>query len=699
MTRSALPVTFLRAFALCLLLAAASLAEEVKIIRDDFGIPHIFAESDEGMSYGLGYAQAEDRLEELLRNYRLAEGTMSEAFGKEFYKHDYRQRVWRHREVSESKYGTLSEMSRRCMEAFQEGIKAYMKEHPEQAPAWAPELHPWQIVALSRFIIWNWPEGDAAEDLERGGIPPDPVEYRGSNQWLIAPKRTTDGAALALIDPHLSWYGPFRFYEARLYGKTIKMSGAGILGAALPALGHSQWCSVAMTTGSGDTADVFEETLNPDNPLQYQVAGEWRDMTVRQEVIRVKKEDGSLDEVKVEIPYTHHGPIVARKAGKGYAMAIPYMEDIGLSDQVYEMMTARNLAEMKKALSRLALMGQNVMIGTVDGDIYYQRTGKVPIRAEGTDSSRPIPGHLSKNDWKGIHPAEDLVQVTNPPQGYMQNCNVSPFAMMKNSPMRLADYPAYVYGAPEMPAHQRAAMALEVLDRDSSFTVEEALDLAMNTEVYNADKWQARLNQAWEKKPSSDADTVRVHALISGWDRHSRPESTGAMAYKYWKDSLPEDARKGDRMGDPPPESLTDEEALAALEAAAKKLQDDFGKLEVAFGEVYRVGREGGKETWPVGGGNPGSGMATPRNISFKKGKDGKFIGSGGQTATQVIQLTKPPKSWTVIPLGESDHPESGHWDDQAQKLFSQGKLKPSYFMDEKGLAAHTERVVRLVLE
>jgi acyl-homoserine lactone acylase PvdQ len=668
-----------------------SWGEDIRIVRDDFGIPHIFAETDEGVSFGFGYAQAEDRLDQLFQNYRLAAGLMSEAFGKDYFEHDCRQHMWRHMEVSKAKYDTISEKSRRCIEAYHDGIRAYMKEHPDEVPAYAMDLEPWMVVCLSRSIIWGWPEGDAADDLKEGGIQPDPIEYRGSNQWLIAPDRTEAGVPLALIDPHLSWYGPFRFYEGRLYGDEIKVSGVSILGACLPSLGHSQWCSVAMTTGSGDTADVFEEKINTDNPLQYEVDGQWRDMTVRKEVVRVRKEDGTFDEQEVEFAYTHHGPVVSRKGEKAYTMALPYMEDIGLTDQVYAMMTAKNLEEMKEALSHLGLMGQNVMIGTVDGDIYYQRTGKVPIRAEGVDPSRPIPGHLSKNDWKGIHSAEDLVQVTNPEGGYMQNCNVSPFGMMKNSPMRLKDYPPYVYGTTEIPPHQRAAMVVEILDADDSVSVEEAIDLAANCEVFGAENWQARLKKAFEGTSPTGKEEAALLKLILDWDRKSHEDSTGAIAYMVWKNEIPEEARKGDRMGDPPADSLTDEQVRAALSDAAKKLMKDFGKLEVPYGEVYRVGREGGEKTWPVGGGNPTDGMATPRAIGFKKQEDGTFLGNRGITSSQVVLLTKPPQSWTVLPLGQSDRKDSGHWDDQAEKLMSTRKMKPTFFMDNEGLEKHKE--------
>ncbi len=130
---------------------------------------------------------------------------------------------------------------------------------------------------------------------------------------------------------------------------------------------------------------------------------------------------------------------------------------------------------------------------------------------------------------------------------------------------------------------------------------------------------------------------------------------------------------------------------LKALAAGAKTLNEQWGRLEVKYGDVYRVGRKGGTRTWPVSGGSV-EGLATPRAIGFDKLPDGKtFLGKGGQTSTQVVQLTKPPRSWTLLPLGESDHPESKHWDDQAEQLFSPGKLKPTYFLNKEELLKHVE--------
>jgi acyl-homoserine-lactone acylase len=669
---------------------AAEDGEEIVILRDQFGVPSIFAKTEEGAVFGMGYAQAEDRLEELLKQYRRCEGTMAEVFGPTFVRDDYRQRLWQHRAIAEANYGKLPAKIRALTEAYQAGIKHYMKEHPNQVPAWAPKLEPWQVIALSRYIIWGWPEGEAGGDLKRGGITPDPVEPRGSNQWVVAPNRTADGAPLALIDPHLGWYGSFRFYEARLYGGTLETSGVAIPGLPLSSLGHNRFCSVAMTTGGPDTADVYEETINPDNPLQYKYDGQWRDLKIRQEVIKVKAGDKVVDKI-FDIAYSHHGPIVARKDGKAYAMKLAYFDEYRLPEQAYRMATAKNLDDMKQALSLFQLMPQNVMIATVQGDIYYVRNGRVPIRPKGDyDWTRPVPGDTSKTEWQGLHQLNDLVQSLNPWQGYLQNCNVSPEHMTFACPMtpkRYEDRP-YLYNA-DFPLHQRAAQVRQMLHANGRLTVEQAKDIALCTQVYGADLWQAKLVAAWEKlrgKLADDQPAAKMFDLVVRWNRRADADSVGAVAYRFWFDELGAKAMLTARAGMPPPEDIGDEPLVKALTTGGRKLLQLWGRLDVKYGTMYRVGREDGKKTWPVGGGSV-FGLATPRAIGFELQKDGKtYLGRGGQTSVQLVQLSSPPKSWTLLPLGESDDPASPHFDDMAEKLFSPGKLKPTYFLQRQQL-------------
>ncbi|MBI4908893.1 MAG: penicillin acylase family protein, partial [Acidobacteria bacterium] len=327
---------------------AANGPERIEILRDEFGVPHLFARTPEGAMYASGYVQATDRLEELHINYRKALGTMAEAFGEQqgrdnWLRHDIRQRMWEHARVARQKYPALPAHVRRLLEAYVAGIARYKKDHPGSLKQPDFTIEPWHVVAYGRYTIWRWHEGDAADDLKKGGIEPDPIPYRGSNQMLIAPKRTAMKAPIAIIDPHLSWYGETRYYEMRMYGgPQLAYSGGARLGLPFPTLGHSRYVSIAMTTGGPDTGDVFEETVKDG---KYLFRGEWKSLRIEKDRIGVKRADG-VEWVDQTFAYTHHGPIWAHKNGKAYSMATPYGSEFRLVEQAWQMITARDLIEM-----------------------------------------------------------------------------------------------------------------------------------------------------------------------------------------------------------------------------------------------------------------------------------------------------------------------------------------------------------------
>ena len=431
-----------------------------------------------------------------------------------------------------------------------------------------------------------------------------------------------------------------------------------------------------MTTGGPDTSDAYEEEVRDG---KYRFKDEWRPLQVRTERIGVKVgNEVKWQEVKIES--TLHGPIVAHKDGKAYSVAIPYANEYKLLETGYQMATAHNLAEAKKALAGLQYMAQNIMVGTVDGDIYYVRNGRVPVRPAGCDSSRPMPGASGACEWQGIHPFDDLVQITNPPQGYMQNCNVSPFAMMKDSPLVPEKWSAhpYLYNDTRRSAHQRAAMMVDLLDAARNVTAEQMIRIAFSPQVWHAELWQERIRKA--------APESALGKLLAGWNRRSDADSRAALGFYLFKTALGVVGRSVDV-----PETLTDEAVREALTKAEQRLNGEFGP-DAVFGTLFRVGRQGGERTYPVGGGSlTEAGMATPRAIGFdRKGKE--MVGRSGQTSTQIVILTKPPQSYMVIPLGESDHKDSGHWDDQAEKLFSKSQVKPTYFARRAELEKHVTR-------
>ncbi|MBL8235074.1 MAG: penicillin acylase family protein, partial [Bryobacterales bacterium] len=372
--------------------------------------------------------------------------------------------------------------------------------------------------------------------------------------------------------------------------------------------------------------------------------------------------NGRVEWKDYSFEYTHHGPIWAHHNGRAYSMATPYASEFRLIEQAWAMITARNLDEMKRALAMRQYMAQNIMTGTVDGDIFYLRNGRVPIRPKGCDPSKPMPGDGSC-EWEGIHPIRDLVQAHNPPQGYMQNNNCPPEVMMKDSPMtpdRWGERP-YLYNDPRREAHQRAATTLDQLSRATSVTAEDAIGFAFSPEVHQADTWQARI-----RKVDPNAK------VLLDWDRKAEAGSRAALAYYVFKMALGPHSRALT-----PPDSLTDEDIRRALRTMRQRLDREFPP-DASYGTLFRVGRRGSQRTFPVGGGTlPEAGMATPRAITFQKQGD-VMVGVGGQTQTQIVVLTKRPRSWMILPLGQSDRPDSKHFDDQAEKLFSRSRAKPT---------------------
>jgi acyl-homoserine lactone acylase PvdQ len=218
-------------------------------------------------------------------------------------------------------------------------------------------------------------------------------------------------------------------------------------------------------------------------------------------------------------------------------------------------------------------------------------------------------------------------------------------------------------------------MVLDLLDAAHDVTPEQAIDLAFSPQVWHAELWQERIRKV---APESE-----FSKMLAGWNRRSDADSRPALAFYLFKTSL----ETGRPALEPPP-SLTDDQIRSALEKAAARLASEF-PADAVFGTLFRVGRQGAARTYPVSGGSlTDAGMATPRAVSFEK--DGKeMVGHGGQTSTQIVILTNPPQSYMVIPLGESDHPDSPHFDDQAEKLFSKSRVKPTYFLNRQGLEKH----------
>ncbi len=679
------------------------------IYRDDFGVPHIFADTVEHGLYAMAYAQAQDRLEELLKNYLRARGEMSEAFGAAHFEEDLIARVWDHYDVARRNADRINPIVRAHLEAFAAGLRAYMKEHPAEVPAWwgSRPIDIYLQIAHSRQFMWGWPLGQALSDLAVAGVRPDfNVDLRSSNEWSVAPQRTSVHAAILLIDPHLSWWGAQRFWEFRIHAGELHGSGFTLPGSMYVGLGHNDNVAWAMTTGGPDTSDIYDLTLNPTNRMEYRYDGGWRTLKARPLEIKVK---GEAQPRRVVIYDSHDGPIIARKGDHAYAAKIAYAEEVRFGEAFYYFNFAHNVEEFRRGLELNQVMPQNVMAADTQGNIFYMRAGRVPIRAPGYDSFRPLDGSTSKTEWQGIHPARDLYQVLNPPQGYMQNCNIPPDVMMVDSPMKSDLKALYLFGEKGSWISQRGARAVQLLSQDDQVTPEKARDYALDKLCIGYDRWVRALQEAdHDLGHPQRANTDYQGALteISQWDGRSDASSTAALKFYYWRQALNQRLRGepgrqlANKVNDlmavvqqraPRAFTLTEAEKKAlvdSLAAAMARMRQEFGRMDRQYGDVFRCGRDG--KSWPVGGGSLNAeGMGTLRAIGFEPPRpDHTRWGTSGQTSTQIVVLTKPIQSWTQPPIGESDHPDSPFYCDQAERLFSPSRMKPTWYAPEE-LAKH----------
>lgn len=691
------------------------------VYRDTWGVPHIYAPTVEAGMYAMGYEQAADRPEELLKNLARGIGESARFDGEDGLRSDKVAHMWDLYNACKRAADRVDPNVRKIMQSFVNGINDYYARHPESVPGWWGDrkTDEFMVMAFGRLFLQNWSFDDGFDDMKRAGIEPGTDEFkRGSNQWSVSPQRSAEKVPILYIDPHLGWLGVTRFWEFRIHAGDLKGSGFSLPGQPFIGLGHNDKVAWAMTTGGPDTADVYELTLQPNDRTKYLYDGEWRSLTSRKVTLTVKDSDPAT----LTVWESHHGPIAAFANGKAYAVKSSYADAVEGNEAWYEFNFAEDYKGIMAGLATLQVFPQNVMCADTSGNIYYQRTGRVPKRPEGYDWSRPVDGSTSETEWLGLHSADDHLQVLNPPQGYMQNCNIPPDSMILNSPFRLEKTLPYLFadlshgGQRDGWNNTRGARALELLSADDSVTVEEALAYAVDAKLYGADRWIAALKMADAKFGQSaraDAAIAAALAELLQWDSQLLPESKGALKYYYWRKQLladhgaekvgPVERRINNfraPLGVPnPPLEFSDEELQGMMSSfvnAMAKMRADWGALDKSYGDMFRVGRDG--RSWPCGGGGDGDvQMTTLRNVGYGRERDDRTRwGRSGQTSTQIVVLSMPIRSWTYVPLGQSDDSASPHFADQAEKLFSRGILKETWWLPEQ-LADHIES--RTVIE
>ncbi|MBI3886660.1 MAG: penicillin acylase family protein, partial [Opitutae bacterium] len=450
-------------------------AERVTILRDNWGIPHIFGKTDADAVFGMLFAQAEDDFNRAELNYINALGRLAEVEGEAELYRDLRMKLFIDPADMQKKYAESPEWLRKLMDAFADGLNYYLHTHPAVKPKLLTRFEPWMALAFSEGSI-----GGDIEDIDLANLAqfygknlpaPRPVarlatprEPTGSNGFAIAPANTASGHALLLINPHTSFY--FRPEIHVVSEEGLNAYGAVTWGQFFVYQGFNDRAGWMHTSGGGDVIDEYLETVSASGDgFGYRYGGETRPL-VAKKISMPYRHGGALAEKTVTAYFSHHGPIVRAADGRWVSVRL-MQEPVKALQQSFLRTKARRYADFLQVMQLRTNSSNNTVYADADGTIAYFHGNFLPVRDPRFDWTKPVDGSDPATDWRGLHEVKDTITLLNPPNGWIQNTNNWPFSAAGPFSPRPQDYPAYMSVNPE---NARGIHAVRVLENRHDFT-------------------------------------------------------------------------------------------------------------------------------------------------------------------------------------------------------------------------------------
>jgi penicillin amidase/acyl-homoserine-lactone acylase len=677
--------TILAAMAAAMLMGAAAeaapstYADEVRIRRDEWGVPHIRAKSDAAAAYGLAWAQAEDDFATIQEAVFQSRGRLAELKGPAGIENDYLvhlQDVWG--TVRRRYARDLAPATRKVMEAYAASLNAYAAKHPDKV---LPGLLPITGQDLAAATTFRGPSFYGLDDVFRRTLRPqaqklalaEPKLETGSNGVAVAPSRSADGATRLLVNSHQPFTGPLAWYEAVIQtDEGWHVAGGFFPGGPFMLHGHNAHLGWASTVNNPDLADVFQLTVNPANREEYRLDGAWKRFESHWVEIKVKRADGGFDVMRKEIARSAHGPVVRNDRGV-FAIRYAGMGEIRQNEQYFAMNKARNLSEWKAAMAMGVLPSINYVYGDAKGNVGYVHNGRYPVRKEGVDWSGVVPGDRSDLIWNAQLPFAKIPQVWNPKSGWVFNANNTPFQATSEADDLKPGAFSKTLGL-QTNMTNRAWRALETYGADTSITAEEFEAYKYDLTFSSRSDLAKALTLLGALNAKDDPDLAAAQALLKDWDRRTHRDSRAApLAVLTVLKLLQTPAR--------PP--------VAVLKETMAELRTHFGRIDPTWGEVNRIRR--GKVDLPVDGGPD-----IFRAIYGRPDPDGRLRGLAGDTFIMFVTWDRAGamSSTSIHQFGSATLDEaSPHFADQTP-LFAAMKTKPVRFTEEQ-LKGHIVRDYR----
>lgn len=641
---------------------------KTEILWDNYGVPHVYAKDTKDMYYAFGWAQMNNHANLLLRLYGQARGRAAEYWGSEYLGSDKQVLLYDLPGKAITMYGKQVPEYKSYLDAFVKGINDYAAAYPEVIgeeykqvlPVTANDIFAHVERVLYRFLTAN---ERRAEQTQQGG----------SNAYAIGPSRSASKNAMLVMNPHLPWSSDFTLcFEAQLNTPQLHEYGSTLVGLPVLFLAFNDNLGWTHTVNTLDASDRYDLTLQDDG---YLLDGQTVAFEKRTVVIKIKQDDGTLQEEKMEIKISKHGPVTSEKDNKATVVRIAGLENDKIFEEYHKMGSAKNLAEFEDALKMLQIPMFNVIYADKAGNILYLFNGNIPVRPEGDFRfwRGTIDGTRSNLIWQKTLGYNDLPRVLNPPTGFLQNANDPPWTC--TYPMVLDPGKFLPFVAPQHMAF-RPQRSVNMIRNDSSISFDELIGYKLNTGAETAERFLDDLLAATDKYP--DTVAAKAAAVLKTWDKKTDAASKGAVLFSAWFDkitpamyAIPWDRKQPVST----PDGLKNEQqAVALLIKAANETEKKYGSMDISWGDVYRLRMNG--IDLPASGGWQQQGIFM--SLTYTEDKDNKYHADGGETFIAVTEFSNPVRARVLLGYGNATQPGSKHIGDQLQ-LLSQKKLRPAW--------------------
>ncbi|KRP30048.1 MAG: acylase [Flavobacteriales bacterium] len=690
-------------------------SNNTQIIRDDFGVPHIYGKTDANAVFGLLYAQCEDDFNRVEQNYMWAIGRLAEVEGEEALYSDLRAKLFMTEEEAIANYENSPDWLKKLCDAFADGINYYLHTHPEVKPKLLTLFEPWMPMYFSEGSIGGDIEGISTKKIQASyedqaqntiktstedSIKSNELEPAGSNGFAISGKLTESGNAMLLINPHTSFF--FRGEVHVVSEEGLNAYGAVTWGQFFVYQGFNEKTGWMHTSTYTDIKDDFIETIvETAEGYQYKYGNELRPVKVIKQTLKYNAE-GVQKEKEFTMFRTHHGPITQKNDSAWVATAIMW-DPIKALTQSFTRTKLNNHSEFRKMMDIRTNSSNNTVYADADGTIAYYHGDFIPKRDTKYDYTKPVDGSNPETDWKGLHTVDEIMTVINPSNGWIQNCNSTPFTCAAENSPKASDYPNYMSINQE---NFRGVHAIRLLEKAQNLTLDKLIDMAYDPYLPAFEVAIPSLINAYDATTNKPISLKESIDILRTWDFAVSKESVGMSLAHFYGQSFLRDPMIPSDLSDMEKviyfsSKSTIAERLNAFENAIAKLNEDFGSWNTPWGEINRYQRLDGNikqifndslPSIPVGmttsrwGALAAFGMRTKQTTK-------RIYGTRGNSFVAVVEFGNKVKAKTIMAGGQSGDPSSPHFNDQAQQYADvQFKDVAYYLEDVKQRAVSTYR-------